>query len=208
MNAVLRDEGQRSERYEIDHLPSIMCRRDRPAPSRPEDYSGWSRVTNDRRRGASLISFSPEMTTDRHITVFRYSRMWPTLAASASRKHFALFFVALHHVIDHRTSLDHWSNSILRDSRNTIREPEYLSSSFQHEDARTLASSFYRTNRQEFLFYCSQLSSRTRNVIGSTCCDISWLLHITQNRPTAIPQNKEILFPWKSCEIIIYCFAQ
>lgn len=94
--------GQRSRRREIDHLPSAMCGRHGPAPSRSQDYSGRSRVTDDRRRGASLISFPPEMTADGHATVSRYSGMRPTLAASASREHFALPFVALHH---HRMDL-------------------------------------------------------------------------------------------------------
>lgn len=89
--------GQRSRRREIDHLPSAMCGRDGPAPSRSQDYSGRSRVTDDRRRGASLISFPPEMTADGHVTISRYSGMRPALTASASRKHFALPFVALHH---------------------------------------------------------------------------------------------------------------
>lgn len=89
--------GQRLRRRQINHLPSAMCGRDGPTPSRSQDYSGWSRVTNNRCRGASLISFSPKMTADGHVTISRYSGMRSAFAASASREHFTFFFVTLHH---------------------------------------------------------------------------------------------------------------
>ena len=61
--------GQKSRWHQIDHLPSTMCGRDGPTPSRSQNYSGWSRVTDNRRWGASLISFSPKMTADGHVTI-------------------------------------------------------------------------------------------------------------------------------------------
>lgn len=89
---------QKSMRWsEIDRLPSAMRGRDRPASSRPQDYSGRSRVADHRRRGASLISLPPEMTANGCVTVSRYAGMRPALAASASREHLALPLVALHH---------------------------------------------------------------------------------------------------------------
>lgn len=140
-----------------------MCGRDGPAPSRSQDYSGWSRVTDDRRRGASLISFPPEMTADGHVTVSRYSGMRSALAASASREHFALSFVALHH---HRMNSPTPARSpielcTVRKARCSVKfrdnerekKAKCSDGSSLRNDVWALTNSFYnRTNRQKFLF--------------------------------------------------------
>lgn len=91
---------KRSRPGEIDHSPSAMRGRDGPAPPRPEDYSGWSGMADDRRRSASLIPLTPEMTANAgRVTISWHSRMRPALAAGASREQLALLLVALHHGI-------------------------------------------------------------------------------------------------------------
>jgi hypothetical protein len=142
-----------------------MRGRDRPAPSRPENYGGWSHVTNNRCRGATLISLSPEMTTNGCIRISRYSGMRPALAASASREHFALLLVALHHIIDH-LALDRrsrsnwvrrrWTLAKTRATRN--QSPNVQAALPGHEDAQTSASSFRRTDHRFLLCFAVNLA--------------------------------------------------
>lgn len=81
-------------------LPSAVRRGDRPAPSGPENDGGGPSVAHDRRRGTSLVSLSPEMTTAARSASGppRNSWMGSTLATRPPREHFALPVVALHHL--------------------------------------------------------------------------------------------------------------
>jgi len=142
-----------------------MRGRDWPAPSRPENYSGWSHVTDNRRRSTSLISLSPEMTTNGRIRVARYSRMRPALAAGASREHFALLLVALHHIIDHlaldrRSSCNRvhrgWTLTKTRAIRS--QSPNAQAALPGCEDAQTSASSFRRTDHRFLPYFAVNLA--------------------------------------------------
>lgn len=81
-----------------------MHRCNRPASSSPKDNSRSSSVAHDRRRGTSLVPFSPEMTTAaaRAASGTWYTRMRAAFATRASRKHFAFPVVALHHFFSSR----------------------------------------------------------------------------------------------------------
>lgn len=82
----------------------------RPAPPRPKNNSRRFRVANDRRRGTSLVPFSPEMST----TATRsssdtwytwYTGMRSTLTARSPRPHLAFSVVALYHYLVKNLSL-------------------------------------------------------------------------------------------------------
>lgn len=113
-------------------------------------------MADNRRRSTSLISFPPEMTANGHVTVSRYPRMRPALAASASREHLALSLVTLHHhgmksSASTRSLIELCiGNKLARGTSSRYKKPKYTR--LAPLDARALMNPFCNcTGRQKFL---------------------------------------------------------